>query len=898
MARITYSTASFSPIFSTLNKPPRPDTSTWLNIQALGIVRKTAYRGCRAGRNKQRRIKTVHTIEMPKNSDQFPGKFHHKTNSCTAMQISCSRYTKVSHSPWNSTTKTIVLRTITALCYEFHRQLIIANYALLENIDQKSIAGNRVLKNVNLIKAPPVKNQPKARFACWNARSINNKSTTITDFIICEKLDVLSLTETWLHGDNRDDRTIADITNALNDFNIIHASRKNSKGGGVAVIYRKNLTVTRNEDHNFNSMECLDLHITLGSKSLRHITIYRPPPSNKNGLTVKMFFDEFSNFVQSLMVSSCRCLITGDFNLHLNEDNNADAKHFLHLLNSGSFTQHVNTATHNKGHVLDLVITDSQNNIISNLKTVPELPSDHAALVFYVDFPRPAPSKCTIKRRNTRGIDIHAFSSDISDTQLIKNLSTDLNTAVSQYNSILRSLVDKHAPEKTREITIRPHSPWYSDILRALKRDKRRHERKWQSSGLEVHKQIYQHKACEYYTEINKVKESYFHEKISLSSQKQLFHLVDGFFTVKGNNIFPLHSDKRELADQFSRFFEEKISTLVDDLESPSEHLGNVDCHKFDTWHLSSSFNEFQPVTTESVRSIIMSSRSKSCTLDPLQTALLKTCIDSLADPITTITNLSLTQGLFPSAWKHGVVTPIIKKQNSDPNILKNYRPITNLSFLSKTVERIVCKQLQQYLQDNHLHSKMQSAYRSHHSTETALLRVYNDISIALDSHKEVVLILLDLTAAFDMVDHSILLQRLAVRYGLGNRVLDWARSYLSERTQAVKIDNQMSSSSPIHRGVPQGSVMGPTLFSLYVSPLENIVEEHGLSCAVYADDTQLYLTIDKSEHLTGLPSKLQHCITAILHWMKINKLVCNTSKTEVIHFSSKFINHQPLLNW
>lgn len=221
---------------------------------------------------------------------------------------------------------------------------------------------------------------------------------------------------------------------------------KTANAGALPLFPLKNPTVTINDDHKFNSMVCLDLHITLGNKSLRHVTIYRPPPSNNNGLTVKLFFDEFSNLIESLMVSSCRCVITGDFNLHLNEDN-PDAKHFVHILNSGSFTQHVNTATHNKGHVLDLVITDSQNNIISNLKIVPGLPSDHAALVFNVDFPRHhAPSKCTVKRRNTRGID--SFTRDLSETPLIKNMSTDLNTAVSQYNSTLRSLVDKYAPEK------------------------------------------------------------------------------------------------------------------------------------------------------------------------------------------------------------------------------------------------------------------------------------------------------------------------------------------------------------------------------------------------------------------------------------------------------------------
>lgn len=142
--------------------------------------------------------------------------------------------------------------------------------------------------------------------------------------------------------------------------------------------------------------------------------------------------------------------------------------------------------------------------------------------------------------------------------------------------------------------------------------------------------------------------------------------------------------------------------------------------HVFDVKTLSCSLREFRPVTPDTVRTVIMSSRTKSCTLDPVPTVLLKKSIDCLADSITSIINMSLTRGLFPSRLKYGLVTPVIKKQNADPDLLKNYRPITNLSFLSKTIERVASIQLHQYLQENGLYARMQSAYRPHHSTETA----------------------------------------------------------------------------------------------------------------------------------------------------------------------------------
>ena len=175
------------------------------------------------------------------------------------------------------------------------------------------------------------------------------------------------------------------------------------------------------------------------------------------------------------------------------------------------------------------------------------------------------------------------------------------------------------------------------------------------------------------------------------------------------------------------------------------------------------------------------------------------------------------------------------------------------------------------------------------------LLRVQNDIATALDDHSDVVLILLDLTAAFDLVDHSILLSRLESRYGVSGTVLNWFKSYLHQRLQSVKVGDSLSSVFELCGGVPQGSVLGPILFTLYVAPIEDIISEHGLNYAVYADDTQLYIRVGKPLDMVNAIIRLQHCIATIIEWLNANKLVCNTSKTEVIQFCSKFINHQHL---
>ena len=158
---------------------------------------------------------------------------------------------------------------------------------------------------------------------------------------------------------------------------------------------------------------------------------------------------------------------------------------------------------------------------------------------------------------------------------------------------------------------------------------------------------------------------------------------------------------------------------------------------------------------------------------------------------------------------------------------------------MSKLIEKVVAIQLSTCLQDNHLHETLQSAYKKFHSTETALIKVHNDIATTIDDGLSVILALLDLSAAFDTVDHGILLTRLSMRYGSRDRALEWFVSYLSDRTQFVKLDG--SSSESIH--LPQGSVLGPILYSLYMSPLSDIAHQHGMTCHFYADDSQFYVS-------------------------------------------------------
>lgn len=279
-----------------------------------------------------------------------------------------------------------------------------------------------------------------------------------------------------------------------------------------------------------------------------------------------------------------------------------------------------------------------------------------------------------------------------------------------------------------------------------------------------------------------------------------------------------------------------------------------------------------------------MVSRSpvKSCILDPLPTFILRDVIDEILPFICVMCNVCLQDGCLPSSQKKALVTPALKKASLDPDTLKNYRPISNLSFMSKVIERLVAEQLTEHLDESNLMPPLQSAYRRHHSTESAIVKVMSDILDAADSRQVTLLGLLDLSAAFDTVDHQILLQRLKISFGIGGQVLQWLESFITHRVQAVVFRGVTSKYVCVEHGVPQGTVLGPLLFLLYTADVAAVARAHGVGVHCYADDTQLYTSCSAVDGATSA-AWLLRCMDDICHWMSSNRLKLNVDKTQFI---------------
>jgi hypothetical protein len=244
--------------------------------------------------------------------------------------------------------------------------------------------------------------------------------------------------------------------------------------------------------------------------------------------------------------------------------------------------------------------------------------------------------------------------------------------------------------------------------------------------------------------------------------------VVNQLLGKKTDLTLPSEDSLVDTLEKFSKFFDSKIINIRKKLDEAglTNHNKNT-VLPLPVPQTAPSLEFFHQLSIEEITKLIKASPTKSCKLDPLPTHLLKDCLEALAPAITNVVNLSLAESTFPQEMKQALVTPLIKKPTLNKEVLSNYRPVSNLSFLSKVTEKAVAKQLTEHMTTHKLHVPIQSAYRQNHSTETALLKVLNDILVSVDKGDGVILILLDLSAAFDTIDHNMLIDRLGEQIGV-----------------------------------------------------------------------------------------------------------------------------------
>ena len=338
-------------------------------------------------------------------------------------------------------------------------------------------------------------------------------------------------------------------------------------------------------------------------------------------------------------------------------------------------------------------------------------------------------------------------------------------------------LLDKHAPLVTHTFT-KQATGWLSDSYRLAKNIRRQLERIWckAKSAYNLARLRKQIARCNLL--VNKDKANYFRNLVreNANDSKKLWQVLPSALHTSPEAVLSFHESKKGLADRFVTFFSDKIAKIRNSFCSS-------DSFSLPPPPDATNFSCFKQVSQEEIRKIIMKSPSKSCLLDPWLTFLVEECIDILLSSITRLINCSLS-GVVPDEFKKAIVTPLIKKSSLPPNDLKNYRPVSGLGFISKLVERVVASQLNDNVSLNGLENVRQSAYKLGHSTESALLSIKNDVHLPFAKGEATAVVLFDQSALFDTIDHDTLLDSLSSWFGISWVVLDWFKSYLSDRVQ------------------------------------------------------------------------------------------------------------------
>uniref|UniRef100_A0A803T068 Reverse transcriptase domain-containing protein n=1 Tax=Anolis carolinensis TaxID=28377 RepID=A0A803T068_ANOCA len=559
-------------------------------------------------------------------------------------------------------------------------------------------------------------------------------------------------------------------------------------------------------------------------------------------------------------------------------------------------SQIISGPTHQAGHTLDLVFVAGDGLVgVEEQIILPLSWSDHYLISLRLTVSSNlrrggGPIKMVRPRRL---MDPERFLRSLGDLSTME-ADDPVDALVTRYNGELSRAIDTIAPERPLSLHGVAPAPWFTGELAEMKRARRRLECRWRTTREVSDRARSRASIRAYSAALRAARKVFSTARIASATNRssELFRVVGELLHPPQVGGAPDISSTR--CSEFAHHFADKVAQIRSDLDAGLDALpGEVT----EASVCSILWDSFRLVQPDDVDKILGAVRATTCALDPCPSWLLKQASGGLVDWFVRIINASLEQGIFPSGLKQAVVRPVLKKASLDPANLSNYRPISNLPFLGKVLERVVASQLQGFLEDTDFLDQSQSGFRPGYSTETALVVLVDDLRRELDRGSVTLLVLLDISAAFDTIDHGILLGRLS-GMGLGGTVLQWLQSFLEGRSQLVKLGDTCSDPWPLTCGVPQGSILSPMLFNIYMKPLGEVIRSFGVRCHLYADDTQLYYSFPPNSK--EAPRILDQCLATVLAWMRANKLKLNPDKTEVLQVSrtsDRGIGWQPVLD-
>ena len=614
--------------------------------------------------------------------------------------------------------------------------------------------------------------------------------------------------------------------------------------------------------------------------------IYRPP-----GKPVNEFLSCFQNLFQNIP-RSMTCYFLGDFNINLlNSNIDVMINNFTDLFMSFSLFPMImcpTRITKDSNSLIDNIFTNNAGNCAISGILLEDI-SDHLPIFsVFNNFQNKKPKPCAILRRNVNEINICRFGQFLKDYQWNLNVG-DANIMYDDFESKFVSLYDTHFPLESKTFKKkRINKPWFTNELRKLSRKKEKLYNKFIKHPTALSENNYK---CfrNYYTKILRQKKKAFYkskfDSVNGDSKRTWKEINNILNKTKEKCNIPeslivdnveIH-DEFKIAQEFNNFFIEIGSKLCESLPDRMQNLNTQYSSYLQNVNEASLY--MKPISEGEIISVVQKLKNKTSPgYDDINITVIKQIIPFICKPLADIFNKSIQTGIVPNKLKLAKVTPVFKsgsKQNTC-----NYRPISVLSVFSKILEKCVYNRLYDFLCKHNILSENQFGFRKGLSTSLALTQFLQSVVYSLDNKKSSIGVFLDLSKAFDTIDHSILLYKLN-HYGIRGVPHSWIKNYLSNRQQFVCINSTKSHLKTIRCGVPQGSILGPLLFLLYVNDIRH--SSPILQFTQFADDTSVFFSHENISHITRtLNSELGNVHT----WLTVNKLVINLSKTSYMIFS------------
>ena len=733
-----------------------------------------------------------------------------------------------------------------------------------------------------------------------NIQSLPAKFQEFTNFINDFRIsqnepDIICLQEIW---------QIEDPTQfSLPGYHNIELNLRNSaKGGGVGIYMKQNLSykiLPQFSYHVERILETLFVEIMLPDKKKFVIgSLYRPG-TKYPGLTFTDQFAQFSDMLSNLLSQlndySNNVSIYGDFNLDLlKATENKFINEYINNIFSNGYLQIVLKPTRLTTHsatLIDHIITNCKSTNHNSYILCDQI-SDHFPIIHLLETAKPKLTPSPQPSRNFSIPNINKFKSAIKNYNWNHVLlESCADKATTNFANTFNFLYDIYFPLKQTKPNINhnPYEPWMSGgILTSRRRRALLHKMSLKNPS-ECNINLFKKYRNLYNQVIKLAKKLYYERQFKLHQKdcRKTWQIL--YSSIRKNKQTKQHCtrlqvDGRETSDpnQMAKLFNEHFTNMASGVVAGLNPTNLCPLDKLEQVNSSFSLSDTPITFEEIINAVDLLPDKKTADASGVSSNFLKQTIYAIIQPLHHIFNLSISTGSVPSLFKIAKIIPIYK--NGDKSNPDNYRPISLLNTFSKLLEKIVAKRLVCYLESNNILSKWQFGFRSGHSTTHPMVYLLNKITESLNEKKFGLAIFCDLKKAFDTCNHKILLSKLS-RYGIGGLSLKWFQSYLNNRKQFVHIGGANSNLLDIELGVPQGSILGPTLFLLYINDLPLHTK---LLSLLFADDTTLFAS---SSDLVTLVSFVNMEFKKICNFFRANLLVLHPEKTKFMIFTKNKVN-------